>query len=240
MTKLDRLARSLPDARDLLDGLTKRNVKLTSSAAQSMDRTDPRRTAVFNVLAMVAEVRIRPDPTAHPGGEDRENRAGFVVGIQSSRRTRPSTCSNCTTLFSITLHKAWLPSVRAGLGTLQAHDPAGRRFSLNRIAGSLLERPGSTSGLIASGCRGPARPGPPQSILCPPRLRADLLLSGAEVVAAPRSCGQGCLHFVSYGERQQALSVLSDLGDPVLSSTPPPVVGLFGGRHVASPCSARR
>ena len=35
VTKLDRLARSLPDARDLLDGLTKRNVKLTSSAAQS-------------------------------------------------------------------------------------------------------------------------------------------------------------------------------------------------------------
>ena len=35
-------------------------------------------------------------------------------------------------------------------------------------------------------------------------------------------------------ERQQAA------GDPVLSSTPPPVVDLFGGRHVASPCSARR
>jgi DNA invertase Pin-like site-specific DNA recombinase len=36
VTRLDRLARSLPDARDILDGLTKRNVKLTSSAAQSM------------------------------------------------------------------------------------------------------------------------------------------------------------------------------------------------------------
>jgi hypothetical protein len=35
VTKLDRLARS-PDARDILDGLTKRNVKLTFSAAQSM------------------------------------------------------------------------------------------------------------------------------------------------------------------------------------------------------------
>jgi DNA invertase Pin-like site-specific DNA recombinase len=35
VTKLDRLARSLPDARDILDELTKRNVKL-SLAAQSM------------------------------------------------------------------------------------------------------------------------------------------------------------------------------------------------------------
>ena len=40
VTKLYRLARSLPGARDILDGLPKRNVKLTSSAAQSMDRTD--------------------------------------------------------------------------------------------------------------------------------------------------------------------------------------------------------
>ena len=34
--------------------------------------------------------------------------------------------------------------------------------------------------------------------------RGDLLLSGAEVVGCPRSCGQGCLHFVPCGERQQA------------------------------------
>jgi hypothetical protein len=33
LTKLYRLAQSLPDARDVLDGLTKRNVQLTSSAA---------------------------------------------------------------------------------------------------------------------------------------------------------------------------------------------------------------
>ena len=51
---------------------------------------------------------------------------------------------------------------------------------------------------------------------------------------------QARLGLVAYGEGQQAYSVLSDLGDPVLNSTPPPVVGLFGGRHVASPCSARR
>ena len=37
VTKLDRLARSLPDARDILDELTRRNVKL-SLAARSMIR----------------------------------------------------------------------------------------------------------------------------------------------------------------------------------------------------------
>ena len=100
---------------------------------------------MFNVLAMVAEfesdlIRLR----TREGRKIAKRRVGFVVGIQSSRRTRPSTCSNCTTLFPITPHKAWLTSVRAGLGTLQAHDAAGRRFTLNRITGSLIERPGST------------------------------------------------------------------------------------------------
>jgi DNA invertase Pin-like site-specific DNA recombinase len=35
VTKLDRLARSLPDARDILDELTKRHVKRSASAARS-------------------------------------------------------------------------------------------------------------------------------------------------------------------------------------------------------------
>ena len=41
MTKLDQLARSLPDARDILDELTRRN--------------DPVGRLLFNVLAMTAE-----------------------------------------------------------------------------------------------------------------------------------------------------------------------------------------
>jgi DNA invertase Pin-like site-specific DNA recombinase len=40
VTKLDRLARSLPDARDILDELTKRNVKL-SLGGSIHDPTDP-------------------------------------------------------------------------------------------------------------------------------------------------------------------------------------------------------
>ena len=54
VTKLDRLARSLLDARDILDELTKRNVKL-SLGGSIHDPTDPVGRLLFNVLAMVAE-----------------------------------------------------------------------------------------------------------------------------------------------------------------------------------------
>ena len=54
VTKLDRLARSLPDARDILDELTKRIVKL-SVGGSVHDPTDPVGRLLFKVLAMVAE-----------------------------------------------------------------------------------------------------------------------------------------------------------------------------------------
>ncbi len=57
VTKLDRLARlarSLPDAREILDELTRRNVKL-SLGGSIHDPTDPVGRLRFNVLAMVAE-----------------------------------------------------------------------------------------------------------------------------------------------------------------------------------------
>jgi DNA invertase Pin-like site-specific DNA recombinase len=54
VTKLDRLARSLPDARDILDELTRRNVKL-SIGGSIHDPTDPVGRLLFNVLATVAE-----------------------------------------------------------------------------------------------------------------------------------------------------------------------------------------
>jgi DNA invertase Pin-like site-specific DNA recombinase len=54
VTKLDRLARSLPDARDILDELARRNVKL-SLGGSIHDPTDPVGRLLFNVLAMVAE-----------------------------------------------------------------------------------------------------------------------------------------------------------------------------------------
>ncbi len=54
VTKLDRLARSLPDARDILDEPTKQNVKL-SLGGSIHDPTDPVARLLFNVLAMVAD-----------------------------------------------------------------------------------------------------------------------------------------------------------------------------------------
>jgi DNA invertase Pin-like site-specific DNA recombinase len=78
VTKLDRLARSLPDARDILDELTKRNVKL-SLGGSIHDPTDPVGRLLFNVLAMVAEFRVRPDPTAHPGRNESSESQGSAA-----------------------------------------------------------------------------------------------------------------------------------------------------------------
>ena len=54
VTKLDRLARSLPDARDIADELTCKGVSL-SLGASVYDPTDPVGRLLFNVLGMVAE-----------------------------------------------------------------------------------------------------------------------------------------------------------------------------------------
>lgn len=54
VAKLDRLARSLSDARDIVEGLTQRGVKLCIGGSVH-DPTDPVGRLLFNVLAMVAE-----------------------------------------------------------------------------------------------------------------------------------------------------------------------------------------
>ncbi len=54
VTKLDRLARSVPDARDILAELTERGVALQLGASVH-DPTDPVGRLLFNALAMVAE-----------------------------------------------------------------------------------------------------------------------------------------------------------------------------------------
>lgn len=54
VTKLDRLARSVRDARDIADELTTKGVAL-SLAGSRYDPTDPVGRLLFNVLAMVAE-----------------------------------------------------------------------------------------------------------------------------------------------------------------------------------------
>ena len=54
VTKLDRLARSLRDARDIADELTTKGVALSLGGSR-YDPTDPVGRLLFNVLAMVAE-----------------------------------------------------------------------------------------------------------------------------------------------------------------------------------------
>ena len=54
VTKLDRLARSLPDARDIIGELTTQGVRLQIGASIH-DPQDPVGRLLFNVLAMVAE-----------------------------------------------------------------------------------------------------------------------------------------------------------------------------------------
>jgi len=54
VTKLDRLARSLPDARHIADELTARQVKLNLGGSMH-DPTDAVGRLLFNVLAMIAE-----------------------------------------------------------------------------------------------------------------------------------------------------------------------------------------
>ncbi len=57
VTKLDRLARSLPDARDILAELTAKSVRL-SMGGSVHDPSDPVGRLPFNVLAMVAEFSV--------------------------------------------------------------------------------------------------------------------------------------------------------------------------------------
>ena len=54
VTRLDRLARSVPDARDLVDELTQKGVRLRIGESVH-DPTDPTGRLLFNALAMVAE-----------------------------------------------------------------------------------------------------------------------------------------------------------------------------------------
>lgn len=54
VTKLDRLARSLPDARDITDTLARKQVAL-SLGGSIYDPADPVGKLPFNVLALVAE-----------------------------------------------------------------------------------------------------------------------------------------------------------------------------------------
>jgi DNA invertase Pin-like site-specific DNA recombinase len=78
VTKLDRLARSLPDARDIVAELTARKVKLSLGGSMH-DPTDPVGRLLFNVLAMVDEF----ESTRAVGPGSTEGKAWTAVGAHA-------------------------------------------------------------------------------------------------------------------------------------------------------------
>ena len=96
VTKLDRLARSLPDARAIADELTTRQVKLNLGGSVH-EPTDPVGRLLFNVLAMVAEfeadlARMR----TREGMKEPRPKAGCAARSPSSAPRRKLTSSTCT------------------------------------------------------------------------------------------------------------------------------------------------
>jgi Resolvase, N terminal domain len=96
VTKLDRLARSLPDARDIVPELTAREVTL-SLAGSAHDPTDPVGRLLFNVLAMVAEfesdlIKMR----TREGMKIVRAKVGYAASNPSSPPGRKPTWWHCT------------------------------------------------------------------------------------------------------------------------------------------------
>ena len=87
VTKLDRLARSLPDARDIADELTRREVKLNLGGSVH-DPTDPVGRLLFNVLAMVAEFEADLTRTRAREGMKVARAKGRLRGKQPKLSTR--------------------------------------------------------------------------------------------------------------------------------------------------------
>ena len=75
VTKLDRLARSLPDARDIVDELTAAGVKLNLGGSVH-DPNDPVGRLLFTVLSMIAEFEVRPRPGTDSRGHGRRQGEG--------------------------------------------------------------------------------------------------------------------------------------------------------------------
>lgn len=100
VTKLDRLARSLPDARAIAEDLTRRKVKL-SLGASVYDPTDPVGRLLFNVLAMAAEFEADLIRSRTKEGMRVAKAEGHLRGKQSKlSRGRKRTWSNCSALAS--------------------------------------------------------------------------------------------------------------------------------------------
>ncbi len=124
VTKLDRLARSLPDARTIADELTARSVKLNLGGAVHGPHR-PGRVAVVQRAGDGGGVRGRPAPDAHPRGDEGRHSQGPAAGSsQSSARKQEAhllalreagehTISELEELFSVTRSTIYRAIARA-------------------------------------------------------------------------------------------------------------------------------
>src|SRR3954469_23081178 len=90
VTRLDRLARSLPDARAIADELTTRQTSL-SLGGSVYDPTDAVGRLLFQRPRHGRRVRIRPDPASH--GRGHEGREGQGPAARQAAQTQPETGS---------------------------------------------------------------------------------------------------------------------------------------------------
>jgi hypothetical protein len=97
VTKLDRLARSVPDARAIAEELTARGVKLNLGGSVH-DPTDPIGKLLFTALSMVAEFEADLARLSEPGRAWPwpRPRAGCVARSPNSAPPRKPTCLSCT------------------------------------------------------------------------------------------------------------------------------------------------
>src|SRR5690625_2280671 len=86
VTKLDRLARSLPDARAIADELTARQISL-SLGGSVYDPTDAVWSSPVQRACHGRGVRVRPDPAAHGRGHEDRQGQGSVEG--EAAQTQP-------------------------------------------------------------------------------------------------------------------------------------------------------
>lgn len=107
--KLDRLARSLPDARAFVEELTRRNVKLSLGGAVH-DPTDPVGRLPFNVRRWWPSSRVTSSVCAPAKGMRVAKAKGRLRGKQPKLNVRQET-------HLVALHRAGAPSV-AELGDL--------------------------------------------------------------------------------------------------------------------------
>jgi DNA invertase Pin-like site-specific DNA recombinase len=135
VTKLDRLARSLPDARDIVAELTARDVKLNIGGSVH-DPTDPVGRLLFNVLAMVAEFESDLARMRTREGMKVARAKGRLRGKQPKLTPRQEahlvalhgagehTISELEELFSITRSTVYRAIARANTRTAAAADRA--------------------------------------------------------------------------------------------------------------------